>query len=91
MKKLVIVGMGFIAVVIFMVTIFVGENKEKSEASAYLRVHIRANSNNSVDQDVKYKVKEAVVDYLTPKITQGSSFGEAYSIINKNKTQGSLF
>ena len=35
----------------------------------YLRIHIRANSNLEVDQDVKYKVKDAVVEYLTPIIS----------------------
>ncbi len=31
-----------------------------------LRIHIRANSNEVVDQNVKYRVKDAVVAYLTP-------------------------
>ena len=37
-----------------------------SDSGNYLRIHIRANSNLSVDQSVKYQVKEAVVSYLTP-------------------------
>jgi stage II sporulation protein R len=32
----------------------------------YLRIHIRANSNEEVDQSVKYLVKEKLVNYLTP-------------------------
>ena len=36
----------------------------------YLRIHIRANSNGEVDQAVKYRVKTAVVDYLTPCIAE---------------------
>ena len=32
----------------------------------YLRVHIRANSNNDVDQVVKYLVKDRVVNFITP-------------------------
>ena len=32
----------------------------------YLRLHIRANSNSEEDQNIKYKVKNRVVDLLTP-------------------------
>lgn len=35
----------------------------------YLRIHIRANSNLDCDQEVKYLVKDAVVDFLTPIIS----------------------
>lgn len=36
----------------------------------YLRIHVRANSNEQVDQDVKYKVKDAVVEFITPYAAQ---------------------
>ena len=36
----------------------------------YLRLHIRADGNDEKDQNVKYKVKDAVVKYLTPVIAQ---------------------
>lgn len=39
-----------------------------SENSAYLRVHIRADSNETQAQAVKYKVRDAVVEYLTPVV-----------------------
>jgi stage II sporulation protein R len=32
----------------------------------YLRIHIRANSNDETDQDIKYKVKEEIVNVLSP-------------------------
>ena len=41
----------------------VNENTTHTE---YLRIHIRANSNAQIDQQVKYKVKEDLVQYLTP-------------------------
>ena len=31
-----------------------------------LRIHIRANSNSSDDQQIKYMVKDKVVEFLTP-------------------------
>ncbi len=36
----------------------------------YLRIHIRANSNEQTDQAVKYLIKEELVNYLTPLLTQ---------------------
>ncbi len=36
----------------------------------YLRIHIRANSNAEIDQSVKYAVKGAVVEFLTPYIAE---------------------
>jgi stage II sporulation protein R len=48
----------------------------------YLRVHIRANSNAATDQEVKYKVRDAVTDYLTPKIAYCDTFGQAIELIS---------
>lgn len=36
--------------------------------SEYLRIHIRANSNDEFDQAVKYLVRDKIVDYLTPVV-----------------------
>ncbi|MBQ7466631.1 MAG: stage II sporulation protein R [Clostridia bacterium] len=85
MKKIISLFIGFIAVC----GVFVGfmlKNSVSSSALAegYLRIHIRANSNSSDDQCVKYKVKERVVDYLTPLIAEGTSFCKAYQILSDN-------
>ncbi len=50
----------------------------------YLRIHIRANSNSDADQRVKYEVKAAVVEALTPKLAGVSSKSEAMEIIRDN-------
>lgn len=39
---------------------------EKQSNYDYLRIHIRANSNEEIDQIVKYIVKDEVVDFITP-------------------------
>lgn len=39
-----------------------------SDRAAYLRVHIRANSNAQCDQAVKYQVRDKVVEFLTPTV-----------------------
>ena len=54
----------------------VSENKE------YLRIHVRANSNEENDQAVKYKVKDEIVKYLTPYIAECDTKSKAESMIN---------
>ena len=47
------------------------EAKENSYplAEEYLRIHIRADSNKKEAQEVKYLVRDRVVEYLTPLVT----------------------
>lgn len=57
----------------------------KSQASEqYLRIHIRANSNLECDQDVKYLVKDEVVKYLTPKLTEAKTIENAKVMLQQN-------
>ncbi len=51
----------------------------------YLRIHIRANSNSQQDQNVKYLVKNAVVDYLTPLLCNAKDKDAAKQIVIANK------
>ena len=54
------------------------------EKADYLRIHIRANSNSECDQLVKYEVKSAVVDALTPLLTNATTKEKAVEIIENN-------
>lgn len=47
----------------------------------YLRIHIRANSNAAEDQAVKYLVRDAVVDAITPWIVNCHSKEQAISVM----------
>ena len=47
-----------------------GFNTRAERHTEYLRIHIRADSNERQAQAVKYKVKDAVVAYLTPYIAE---------------------
>ncbi|MBR2303105.1 MAG: stage II sporulation protein R [Clostridia bacterium] len=49
-----------------------------------LRIHIRANSNEQVDQNVKYMVKDAVVEYLTPLLAEATDKSKAKQIVVAN-------
>ena len=60
------------------------EGRENNLNSDFLRIHIRANSNSEVDQNVKYKVKDAVVEYLTPLLCDVYDKSSALKIVLKN-------
>ena len=87
MKKL--LAIGFLVALIAGLAIFFAGNREEystnpSDASAYLRVHIRANSNSAEDQEVKYKVRDEVVAYLTPIVAECNTKAEAIEKIGAN-------
>lgn len=79
MKKIVCFMM-----VVFSLCCFMGCSSKSNEE--YLRIHIRANSNLEIDQNVKYKVKDEVVNYLTPKIAECSSLEDVCKTIEQQKT-----
>ena len=39
-----------------------------AQTSEYLRIHIRANSDNPTDQEMKYLVRAVIAEYLTPVV-----------------------
>jgi stage II sporulation protein R len=52
----------------------------------YLRIHVRAQSNDATDQAVKYKVKDAVIEYLTPFIAECDTKEKAQSLLTSRLT-----
>ena len=50
----------------------------------YLRIHIRANSNSQADQEVKYLVKDEVVNCLIPLLSEVETFGEAKKVVQNS-------
>ena len=50
----------------------------------YLRIHIRANSNIEKDQQVKYLIKDKVVEYLTPFIAECNDKQSAIKMLNSS-------
>ncbi len=49
--------------------------------SAYLRVHIRADSNEPAAQEVKYLVRDEVVKFLTPAVAASKTKAEAMEAV----------
>ena len=70
MKK---VCLGFFTVLILILAVVFVTFQPQETAQAendYLRIHVRANSNSAADQDIKYKVKDEVVKFITPYAAQ---------------------
>lgn len=57
-------------------------NFESETKTDYLRIHVRANSNDEVDQSVKYKVKDEVVKFITPYAAECSDKQTAIKVIS---------
>ncbi len=51
--------------------------------NGYLRVHIRADSNDAAAQTVKYEVRDAVVAYLTPVVASCGTKQEAMDAVER--------
>ena len=64
MKKFAIISL--LLLTAFGISLFAGATKPTEAASSYLRIHIRADSNDPAAQSVKLRVRDAVVEYLTP-------------------------
>ena len=64
---------------------FCGFKKDEISNQEYLRLHIRANSNTTEDQNIKYKVKNVVVDLLTPIVVGVKNKQELQEILLQNE------
>ncbi len=80
MKKLVIL---FLLAVLFFGLVGCSSFDDKD----CLRIHIRANSNEQIDQKVKYMVKDAVVEFLTPLLADATDKNKAKQIVTANSEQ----
>lgn len=60
------------------------DETQKSIADSLVRLHIVANSDSQIDQSVKLLVRDAVIDELSPIISNASNPSHAQQIINDN-------
>lgn len=81
MKKLTVIMLVLVTVVLCACSF--GVEKAASNRD-FLRIHIRADSNEVADQNVKYDVKNAVVDYLTPRLANVTSKEQAMQVVASN-------
>lgn len=73
----------FVIIIIIATVMFAATVSTSAQAeNEYLRIHVRANSNDQADQNVKYKVKDAVVEFITPYAAQCVDKQTAIEVIN---------
>ena len=53
-------------------------------SNEYLRIHIRADSDEPQAQAAKYAVRDAVVSYLTPFIAESDTFSKAKTLLTQH-------
>ena len=80
MKKAAVI-VGLLALIAGIALAFGGNGRTEGAQDAYLRVHIRANSNAEEDQAVKYLVRDRVVAFLTPVVARCETKEEAVQAI----------
>ena len=49
-----------------------------------VRIHIRANSNSEIDQDIKLDVRDGVIKFITPLIADCENGAEVKDVLNDN-------
>ncbi len=62
----------------------VGNYSKKSVNVEYLRIHVRADSNEESAQSVKYLIKDEIVKYLTPKLAYCNTKSSATDMLIEN-------
>ncbi len=82
MKKICITFL--VLVIIISTAVIYSAEQPQTQKGEYLRIHVRANSNLDIDQAVKYKVKDAVVEYLTPLAAKCTDKTTAQALISSN-------
>ena len=73
-----------ITTLILLFALFVISGCSAMSVSDYLRIHIRANSNSVEDQNIKYLIKDVVVEYMSPLLKDANSKNDAIQIIESN-------
>lgn len=84
--RLIILILSFISVISIMTVSINGEMKKIETISVdyrdkLIRFHVIANSDSDEDQNLKLKVRDAVIEYLQPKLINSSNIEESEEII----------
>lgn len=85
MKKLCITFTLFLIIILSVIA--VGAKPQENVHAEYLRIHIRADSNETEAQSVKYRVKDAVVAFLTPFIAECDTKNKAEQMLTERLSE----
>ena len=84
MKKICIIFLLSIIISLTALGFVGGLGNTQITTGEYLRIHIRADSNEKEAQAVKYLVRDGIVDYLTPIVATCETKGEAMGSVRAN-------
>ena len=70
-----------LSIIISLTALGFSDSKPRTITQDYLRIHIRADSNEAEAQSVKYAVRDEIVDYLTPVVAVCETKEEAFAEI----------
>lgn len=78
--------------IFFLIIIFIfisaksySQNMFKNISNNFLRLHVVANSDSTEDQILKYKIRDAVIDYMKPYFSNINTKNDALNILNLQK------
>ncbi|WMT82428.1 stage II sporulation protein R [Terrisporobacter mayombei] len=86
-KKRIYILLGILITILSVTTLVISKEINKIEACTYdykeklIRFHVIANSDTDEDQELKLKVRDAVIAYLQPKLENSKSIEESEAII----------
>lgn len=86
-RKRILISVSILIVMILAITVVIGNEIRKIDACTYdyreklIRFHVIANSDSEDDQELKLKVRDAVIAYLEPELEKSSSIEESEEII----------
>ena len=88
-KKRIYILIGVLIAILLSTTLIISREISKIEAYTYdykeklIRFHVIANSDTDEDQELKLKVRDAVIAYLQPKLENSKSIEESEAIIKR--------
>ena len=85
-KKILIIFLLFIIYILFSITSYANAVSKDISHSVF-RLHVIANSDSEEDQNLKYKVRDALISYMNSISENITSKEEAIKIANENKDE----
>jgi len=76
--------LSFLGIVAVFCAVFFCTKKGAEVNDDFVRIHITANSDSEIDKNIKYKVKDAVVDFLIPALSDAKNKEDAEKVISLN-------
>ena len=88
MKKISVCLVCFLLLVVLLGVFFSSNQANKViNCDDLLRIHIRANSNESIDQNIKFEIKDKFVEFLTPLVADCDNKSDAICMIESEKSK----